>query len=65
MARPTNTIPSKKYKLCIPIDLASLMELHLFSELEGRIPHGRLSQYINDLIRADQARMKKAEAPHE
>lgn len=59
MARPKNTIPSKEYKICMPLDLASKMELELYSELEDRIPHGCLSGYINDLVRADQKKKAK------
>lgn len=54
MARPSNSVPTQAYKIYIPVDLASRMELELYSELEGRIPHGKLSGYICDLIRVDQ-----------
>lgn len=60
MARPTNSVPTKPYKIYIPVDLAAPMELELHSELEGRIPHGKLSGYICDLIRADQKSRKSA-----
>ena len=60
MARPANTIPTKPYKIYIPEDLAAPMELRLHSELEGRIPYGKLSTYICDLIRADMKLWQKA-----
>lgn len=52
MGRPKNTLPSKEYKMRIPLDLSVRMELELTSELEGRIPYGALSNFVSELIRA-------------
>lgn len=58
MARPRFTIPPRYYKISIPLDVATKMELNLYSEVEGRIPHGKLSEYIANLVRKDQQERK-------
>ena len=51
MARPKLTIPNVEKKISIPSDLCARMELELYSDLEGRIPHGAQSSFITTLIR--------------
>jgi hypothetical protein len=51
MAKPKNVIPSIEKKISIACDLCARMELELFSDLEGKIPYGAQSTFINQLIR--------------
>lgn len=52
MAKPKSVIPTVEKKIQIPLDLLTRMELELHSELEGKIPYGAQSEFINKLIRA-------------
>lgn len=52
MAKPKAVIPTIEKKIQIPMDLCTRMELELHSELEGKIPYGAQSEFINKLIRA-------------
>lgn len=51
MAKPKNAVPTVEKKIQIPMDLVTRMELELYSELEGKIPYGAQSEFINRLIR--------------
>lgn len=51
MARPKRNIRPTYLNLAIPEDLRALLDLHLFSPLEGRVPHGAYSEYICRLLR--------------
>lgn len=51
MARPKNTLRTIQVNLAIPEDLVARMELSLFSEVEGKIPHGARSELIARLLR--------------
>lgn len=55
MARPKRNIRSTYLNLAVPEDIRALLDLHLFSPLEGRVPHGAYSDYISRLIRQDLA----------
>lgn len=52
MARPKNTIRPVMRNISIDQDVNDTMELELFSELLGRVPHGATSKLINKLLRA-------------
>lgn len=51
MARPKNTIRTIQKNIALPEDVVAQMELHLFSEVEGCIPHGAQSEFLAGLIR--------------
>jgi hypothetical protein len=46
MARRPNTIPSVPLTTALPEDVHGRLTLHLFSDLEGRVPHGAYSAFI-------------------
>lgn len=49
--RPPNVMRPSKIGIYLPEDLRAKLDLHLFSTLEGRIPHGAYSRFISDRIR--------------
>lgn len=49
--RPTKTIQSIQINLSIPEDLYAQVKLHLWSEVEGKVPHGAQSEFVTQLIR--------------
>lgn len=53
MARPRRTLRPTSLNLAIPEDIRAMLDLRLYSELEGRVPHGAYSAYICQLIRQD------------
>jgi hypothetical protein len=53
MARPKLIDPSVEKNISIPQSLCTRVELMLFSELEGKVPHGAWKGYIERLIRED------------
>lgn len=50
MARQPNIIPSAQLHLCLPINIMTQLQLHLFSELEGRIPKGGYAEFFTARI---------------
>lgn len=46
MSRPRNPIPTIKRSISLPETLWARIDILLFSELEGRIPHGALSDFL-------------------
>jgi hypothetical protein len=46
MARRPNTIPSVPLTTALPEDVHGRLTLHLYSELEGRVPHGAYAAFI-------------------
>jgi len=55
MPRPKKVIRPVEKSISIPQDLCARIDLLLYSELEGRVPHGAWSRYIQELIRKDLA----------
>lgn len=53
MARPRKAIRPIEKRISIDEDLVARVELELWSDLEGKVPFGSWSQYINRLIRND------------
>ena len=51
MPRPRKTIPAVYVNVALPEDLAARMKLMLFSDLEGKIPHGAQSEFIAGLVK--------------
>jgi hypothetical protein len=51
MARPKNTLRTVYFNVGLPEDLAAKVKLHLYSDLEGRIPFGTLQEFFTSLVR--------------
>lgn len=50
MARPKSTIRTVPVHISLPEDLADKVELMLYSELEGKVPHGEKSKFFTQLV---------------
>lgn len=59
MARPKKAIASIEKTICIPLPIVAKVDLLLFSELEGKVPHGAWARYVSGLIAADLARREE------
>lgn len=53
MGRPRKAVRSIEKNISIPEDICARLDLHLFSVLEQRVPHGAWSRYITGLIIQD------------
>ena len=51
MAKHPNLIPSQPLNVALPLPLYTQLSAHLYSELEGRVPHGAYSRFMIDLLR--------------
>ena len=60
MPRPRNTIRPVEIRLSLPETVRAQMDVELFSELEGRVPYGARTQFVQQLVQ-DYFR-RKAEA---
>lgn len=60
MPRPLKIDRPQQVHVHLPQSVYSLLRTRLYSEVEGRVPHGEFSRYITDLIRRDLA----PEEPH-
>jgi hypothetical protein len=49
--RPTKTLKSIQINVSLPEDLAAKVKLHLFSEVEGKVPHGAMQEFFSKLVR--------------
>lgn len=49
--RPPNVMRPVQLTTNIPEDLRAKLDLHLFSQLEGRVPHGAYSRFLAERIR--------------
>jgi hypothetical protein len=49
--RPAKLIPSERLGLYLPVDMKARIDLHLFSEVEGRVPSGAYSKFFEGLVR--------------
>lgn len=65
MPRPKLAIRPVEKNINLPQTICTKVDLILFSEIEGRVPHGAWSKYICHLIEADlKARAeRKRDAP--
>lgn len=50
MPRKLNITPTTKLQVWIPAPLKARVDLHLWSELEGRVPLGAHQKFIVDLL---------------
>lgn len=62
MARPKGVIRPVEMSISIPEDLHARLKLELFSEVEGRVPHGRISQLFTLLLRQHFAALDQVQA---
>lgn len=51
MSKRPSIVPSQQLNVALPSPLYTQLSLHLFSELEGRVPHGAYSRFLIDLLR--------------
>jgi hypothetical protein len=51
MSRRPNLIPSTTLNVAVPSDLYARLSAALYSEIEGRVPHGAYSRFIAELLR--------------
>lgn len=51
MPRPPNIIPPSRINLGIPQDLHAWLKLHLWSDVEQRVPHSAYQNLITQLLR--------------
>ena len=51
MPRPKNAIPSRNLHLMLAEEDATRLDLHLWSEAEGRIPHAARQKFFTQLLR--------------
>ena len=50
MSRRANLIPTIYLRVGLPQDTHTKLTLHLFSELEGRVPLGSYQRFLTELI---------------
>lgn len=51
MPKPKNVVPTEVLNTVIPIDVYTMMTSFLYSEAEGRVPHGAYSRFLSARIR--------------
>lgn len=50
MGHPINLIPCTPLNTSLPVDVRARLDLHLFSDVEGRVPKGAYQRLLTDLI---------------
>ena len=50
MARRPNLIPSVQLNVALPLGVYTQLTARLYSELEGRVPHGAYSRFIAETL---------------
>ena len=60
--RPAQVVPSVSRHIRLKAPLATELDLHLFSPVEGRVPYGALSEFVAQACREllDKICMKQA-----
>ena len=51
--RPKATVPKKRLCIMLPDAQHDWLELMFFSELQGRVPYGAISDFIEKLLRQE------------
>lgn len=51
MSRPPNILRPIKTNTTFEEDVRAKMNLYLWSPVEGRVPHGAISKFLNGLVR--------------
>lgn len=62
MPRPRRPIRPVKVHISIPEDHWAELQLQLYSPLEGRVPHGKVSEWFEALSRQALEKVKEARA---
>ena len=62
MPRPKNTVKTVYKNIGLPEDLVVRIEVHLFSELEGKIPFGAQQEFFEALVRDYFTKLDAAQA---
>lgn len=50
MPRPRNIVRQLPLNVHLPEDIRTRLDLHLFSELEGRVPMGAYQRFLTQLL---------------
>lgn len=50
MPRPPKAVKSVTKEVSLPPDIVARVDLELFSELEGRVPHGAWQKLLTELL---------------
>lgn len=50
MGHPLNIVPCIALKTTLPIDIRAKLDLHLFSDVEGRVPKGAYQRLLVELL---------------
>lgn len=53
MGRPAKIDTPIRQRVTLPTSIATRVDLLLFSEIEGKVPRGAFSEYVERLIRQD------------
>jgi len=64
MAKHPNIIPSKQLNVALPLPMYLQVSGHLYSELEGRVPHGAYSRFLLDRLQVYFAEQSVDLAPY-
>jgi len=59
VGRPKKVVRPIEKSISLPEDLVFWVEVQLWSDLEGRVPHGAWGLYVAGLIRADREKAAK------
>ena len=51
MSRRPNAVPTVPLNTVLPLDVHTKLTLQLYSDLEGRVPHGKYSEFLTKLLR--------------
>lgn len=51
MSRKPNLIPSLLLNVALPLPLHTQLTVHLYSDLEQRVPHGAYSRWLAERVR--------------
>ncbi len=62
--KPKNLIPSQPLNVALPLPLYTKLGAHLYSELEGRVPHGAYSRFMINLLQGYFAHQSLDLAPY-
>lgn len=67
VGRPQNILRPIKLTTYLPEDLRAQLDIHLYSEIEGRVPHGAYSQFLAERVReffAPKPEVKQQQCAH-
>lgn len=51
MPRPKKTIRTVSVHISLPEDLTAKVQLHLFSDVEGKVPFGKQAEFFTSLVK--------------